>query len=208
MTTNFAAASLQDLAANPLAVEYYHQHLDLVCDDAAMAWLAKQGVSHAARLAAGNLGLSEVETARDGLYQPSPHNGRRAFITPVYGPVRPLEVAVIDPDAATPIDLVAWHMDQPNRWWLRRGTAVLLGEIEIVYAETYGEPIRIYRTPLDWLKAGGEGVVILDWTEAWFHLRGLKLGAEDHQHGEELQRRLRPPWSKGPQILVPRKAAA
>ena len=63
---------------NALAVEFYHQHLALCSNEMALGWLANQGVSQAARLAAGNLGLNAVETARDGLYQPSPHNGRRS----------------------------------------------------------------------------------------------------------------------------------
>ena len=111
----------------------------------------------------------------------------------------------MDPDDAQPIDMVAWHMAQPSRWWLRRGAGVLLGEIEVEHAVTYGEPLRVHRTPLGWLRAAGEGVVILDWGAAWFYLRDLRLAAEDHDHPAELQRRLQPPCSPGPRIglMVP-----
>ena len=130
-------------------------------------------------------------------------------ITPVYGPVRPPEAPIIVPADPAPIDHIAWYPDDPARWWLRRGTAVLLGEIEVVHAEVYGEPIQVHRTPLDWLKAGGEGVVIVaDWEAAFYCLRGLSIVAEDVTHGDELRRRLRPRAPELPHILVRQDVAA
>ena len=194
-------------AANPLAIEFYHQHLALCGDNVAMAWLVKSGVSHSDRLGCGNAGVVAVETTRDGLYQPAP-GGRRAFIMPVYGPFRPPKVPIADPADAAPIDLLGWYSHRPGRWWRRRGVAIILGEWAVELGETYDEPVRVYRTPLDWLRAGGEGLVIVDWTEAYFRLAGLQLVASDVAHGEELQRRLRPPQPEGPRILVPRRRTA
>ena len=191
-----------------LAAELCSSHLALALDENAWNWLIRQGVSHPARLAAGNVGVAEIETTGDGLYQPAP-GGQPVFVQPVYGAVRPPEVPIVDPADPEPVDLVAWHPKVPARWWLRRGIAVLLGEIEIVHAEVYDEPIQVHRTPLDWLKAGGDGIVLLtDPADAFSYLRGLKIVAEDVSHGLELERRLRPPVPELPHIFVRPAVAA
>ena len=165
-------------------------------------------MTHPARLKAGNVGVAEIETTAEGIYQPAP-GGRKAFIQPVYGEVPPPKVPIIDPADPEPIDLVAWFPGEPARWWLRRGTAVLLGEIEVVCAEVYDEPIQVRRTPLDWLKAGGDGIVILaDPATASLYLRAIKIVAEDVSHGLELERSLRPPVIDLPRIFVRQDLAA
>ncbi len=115
----------------------------------------------------------------------------------------------MDPADPEPIDLVAWYPKAPARWWLRRNIAVLLGEIEIVHAEVYGEAIQVHKAPLDWLKAGGDGIVILaDPADAFPYLRGIKIVAEDVAHGMELERCLRPPEPALPHIFVRQAVAA
>jgi hypothetical protein len=57
-------------------------------------------------------------------------------------------------------DLVAFHLDRPDRWWLRRGGATVLGVVNTFTIE----PRTLHATPLDWLKAGACGLCILDWT--------------------------------------------
>ena len=44
--------------------------------------------------------------------------------------------------------------------------------------------LAVWRNPLIWLQNGAEGVVILDWQEAYWHLTDRSLVAED-----EIQRR-------------------
>lgn len=189
------------------AAEIYRQHLDLTIDDAAMAWLDDHGITPAARLRAGNVGIAEIETTRDGLYQPAP-SGRRAFIQPVYTS-KPVDVPILHPNDPVPLDLIAWLPDQPTHWWLRRGVGVFLGEYAVSIAADLGEPLQICRSPLAWLRAGGAGTVVIgDWVEARFRLHGLKLLAEDPSHGWELQRGFRLAVPDLPEIYVPRCRAA
>jgi hypothetical protein len=66
------------------------------------------------------------------------------------------------------VDCVAWYPDAPGRWWTLRGIAVVLGEDAVERADWFGEPITLYETPADWLKASACGdlqaVCILDWS--------------------------------------------
>ena len=52
------------------------------------------------------------------------------------------------------------------------------------------EPIRVYRHALNWLAAGGDGVCVLDWTQAAPQLRPYILVAEDPCHGAQVERGL------------------
>jgi hypothetical protein len=58
------------------------------------------------------------------------------------------------------VDVVAW--DAANGWtwlWLRRGFA--LGEQQIFLPLVDDEPLPIWRSPLDWLRAARKGLVVL-----------------------------------------------
>jgi len=57
-------------------------------------------------------------------------------------------------------DLIAFMLDDPTRWWRRLGAADVLGNVEGFTIE----PKTLHLTPLDWLRAGGTGLVILDWS--------------------------------------------
>ncbi len=59
-------------------------------------------------------------------------------------------------------DIVAWG-DDPTRWWLRRRMAVILGMEAVETADYMREPLLLFDTPLDWLRAGKRGAVILSW---------------------------------------------
>ena len=58
-------------------------------------------------------------------------------------------------------DLVAFKPTDPGNWWLRRGAVDLLGAYNIRPWKL--APTRIFESPLSWLKAGGNGVCILNW---------------------------------------------
>jgi len=60
-------------------------------------------------------------------------------------------------------DIVAWVAADPARWWLRRRMAVILGMEAVETADYMREPLLLFDTPLDWLKAGKRGAVVLDW---------------------------------------------
>jgi len=58
------------------------------------------------------------------------------------------------------VDLVAFKLDDPTRWWRRLGVADILGNAPSFTVE----PKTLHPTPLDWLRAGGTGLVVLDWS--------------------------------------------
>ena len=56
-------------------------------------------------------------------------------------------------------DIVAFYPARPERWWLRRGHAEVLGAVNGFSIE----PRRLHRRPIDWLIDEGRGLCILDW---------------------------------------------
>jgi hypothetical protein len=67
-------------------------------------------------------------------------------------------------DADTPVDLIAWTRAQPCRVFQCLGTAEALGVDQIGNPASWflGKPLVVHRCPLDWLRAGCTGIVILD----------------------------------------------
>jgi hypothetical protein len=57
------------------------------------------------------------------------------------------------------VDLLAFSPAEPDRWALRRGDANVLGAVELQHREA--APVRVHRTPFDWLRHGATGVVLL-----------------------------------------------
>jgi len=170
--------------------------------------LMARGITGRAMIAVGLVGVARIEVGRAGLYQPADH-GLPVLILPCWdrAPVRPDGSVAWD---AVPVDLVAVRTDDPGRWWLRRGAVTLLGEWLLDHALLGDDPIRVYRDPLAWLRAGGDGVVVLD--DAGFDiLANLPAGlvAEDVEHGQEIRARLSRPLPV-PRIFVAadRRAAA
>jgi hypothetical protein len=64
----------------------------------------------------------------------------------------------------TLIDVVAWEMGAPTRWWLRYGTAAHLGEAAIALANSERKPVELVGTPREWLSRNGRAVCVLDWS--------------------------------------------
>jgi hypothetical protein len=144
-------------------------------------------------------GIAEIQPHRDGTYDPLP-GGRRAIVLPA----RPIE-GLEDHD---PFDLVAFFPEKPRQWWTRHGVASLLNPDAVDRASILREGLRIWRTPLDWLIAKGEGIVIL---EPAVNLRLLLAGAErlivaDVEQGTEIERRLAVPPPKTAIFVQPRAA--
>jgi len=81
-------------------------------------------------------------------------DGELAWIVPVGEPY-PIAWEWLD-------DIVAFFPSDPSHWWLRRGSAEILGLDQVEMARWLGEPLILRRTPLDWLRAGMKGAVILD----------------------------------------------
>lgn len=100
-------------------------------------------------------GWSRIETTPDGFYQPCPH-GRWAVLIPCGWTDYLGQWTAID-------DLVGFHPDDPSRWWRRLGAVDLLGEEQVQDALDRRQPLRLHATPLDWLRNGCQGAVVLDW---------------------------------------------
>ncbi len=116
-------------------------------------------------------------------------------------------------ESGTMMDLLAFHVKAPARWWLRTGYGAVLGQDVIDKAEFFNAPedleslLRIFRTPLSWLQAECTGAVILDWRVAHCRLDGVrKVVAEDVGLAEKIERAFAAP--RGPTISIPRSRAA
>lgn len=73
-------------------------------------------------------------------------------------------------------DIIAWRTTAPDAWLWRSGDGWALGIDEIASPSLWDgyREITLHATPLDWLRAGGDGAVILDWS-AVSHIRKLAL---------------------------------
>jgi hypothetical protein len=147
---------------------------------------------------------------KNGLYEPAP-DGRPAYVTPVLvgDPVSPEtpDPLVYARHLGDIVDLVAWHPKHPQAWPLRLGAATWLGCIEPQYCNP--DPVVVRRSPLAWLRARCDGLVILssDPADAYRLLSGCcEIAAEDHQHAAELRKLVRRPWSL-PRITVAAREA-
>ncbi|HWL06441.1 MAG TPA: hypothetical protein VNQ99_16160 [Xanthobacteraceae bacterium] len=101
-------------------------------------------------------------------------------------------IEVFDIDLETVIDLVAWPCSDPVRFATAFGIAAGLGIDQVTNPASFflGKPLAVHHTPLSWLQAGGQGVVILDDRSAprWLGEALGRLAAEDLEHGRRLAR--------------------
>lgn len=139
------------------------------------------------------LGCCTIETDGD-LFTPA-EAGRPCVICPVI-------------DGGEVIDLCAFRPSEPHRWWLRLGGHWAIGA-DALDRLGVGQEMSVYRTPLDWLRAGAPetGLCIFDWQLAARKLSGVQLLADSLEHGHELARRLTLPEVR-PSISVPAKLSA
>jgi hypothetical protein len=139
---------------------------------------------------------------RGTLYEPD-SGGHWYFITPVC--VQFAETPESSYPAAFPlvgnvVDLVAWHERAPEQWLLRAGSADWLGCIEPQYCKP--SPVRIWRSPLSWLRNRCTGLVPLsrDRRDVYRLIASCSNGlhAEDAEHVAALQNILARPWGAPP----------
>lgn len=97
------------------------------------------------------IGVGRIATLPDLQFEPS-EEGKSHIILPVW-------------EGQGVIDLVAFNPADPNRWYRRTGLAPLLNADEISQPRWDSGVIDVWATPLDWLRAGGSGVVILDYDD-------------------------------------------
>ncbi len=92
------------------------------------------------------------------------------------------------------VDLISWRPTDPTTWHLRLGHAVLLGEERADRAALFDEPIRMFSTPLAWLRAFGDGATVIDWDcHLPFHLSARRMMVDDRALKGRLFRALRTP---------------
>ena len=123
-------------------------------DFAALQLAGVDGTVLASAMAQRLIGADDI-CIRDGRWERR-FRGRRAVVLPVW-----------QSQAADIVDLVAFRPEAPKAFWLLTGHGVMLGAASAIHADYYDEPLLIHETPLDWLKAGGDGAVILDWRHYW-----------------------------------------
>lgn len=145
-----------------------------------LSHLKTMGITGAAISNAGLIGFSRVDP--DGQYWQPEGFGIPALILPV-GPVNSLSSIV---------DMVAFHTNHPDKWWLRTGHGPLLGYYEVSRCGFFGEQLTIYSNPLQWLQAGCDGAVILDWDTCLpFWLSGVEnIYCPDPATGDRLSEAL------------------
>jgi hypothetical protein len=130
--------------------------------------------------------------------------------------VRAVVQVAVDSNVETPLDLVAWTRDYPDRIYRCLGAASSLGIDQLLNPASYfgGRPLIVHRSPLAWLVAGCKGIVPLDYRAIRNDLtwrlpavRNLRLAAESLAHGRALRDALAPLPARV-RILVPRAEAA
>lgn len=89
-------------------------------------------------------------------------------------------------------DLLAWPIDRPSEFATAVGRADLLGADRIENPSSYlgGRPLQVHRTPLAWLRAGCQGVVVLDERRGGVRLAAAlgNLAGEDEEHARQIVR--------------------
>jgi len=102
-----------------------------------------------------------------------------------------IAIPVMDEDGITPLDVVMFSMRDPGRFGTMLGLGAVLGAGEVMNPGTYwdGDPCRLLRTPLDWVREGIEGcAVILNAERAKSMIAWAPgaLAARDEAHADEL----------------------
>jgi len=137
----------------------------------------------------GGVGAALVRI-RGGWYEPD-DEGEWAIIVPAWNG----KIA----DSRSPLyyqspllDLIAWRPLQRYAMPSRRQAAIVLGAFACSAVFQHDQPLRLFRSPLEWAEKGGEdaGAVILDWASCGFLLDGRPIEAEDMQHARDIERRL------------------
>lgn len=95
-------------------------------------------------------GSSCVIDVDDGLYAPS-DEGTPHLIIPVF-------------EDGELVDLVAFSSDQPLAWLLRLGCGWSLGLLDGLERHSWEDEVRLWASPLDWLRADCDGLCVLDWS--------------------------------------------
>ena len=142
-------------------------------------------------LGCGMPGLANIRPTPDGRFEFA-EDGQPAIIVPCYDGLPFILDANPERHVEQLVDLIATETDKPSRVWLRRGEALILGSAYLDLAAEVASPLPVFSDPLAWLRAGGAGVVVLDWAWAPDLLLGFELVAENLELGERLASAMKP----------------
>ena len=135
-----------------MAVDLWGEYRPALANPHTEAALAKYGVTDpAATLICGLARISPLIN----LYEPS-DNGAHAITVPIF-------------DGDELWDIIAFDPRQPEVWRCRIGGEPLLGINWLAFAGPK-TIVSIFATPLDWLRAACQGVVILDKSKSFAEL--------------------------------------
>ena len=96
------------------------------------------------------------------------------------------------------IEIDDLDVDRPDRFWRRRGEALVLGAAYLEIARQECEPVSVFKNPISWLRSGGAGITILDWSMTRDLLLDRELIAENVELGTRLAAVLKPEiWVMG-----------
>ena len=146
---------------------------------------------------AGLPGLGNIKPIRDGKFEFA-EGCLPALIVPAYDTIPGNLDTNPQRHVDHLLDLIAVDLDHPERYWRRRGDALILGNGFLEIAGQEGEPIPVFKNPITWLRSGGAGIVVLDWNYIRDLLLDHELIAEDVELGTRLETALKPEiWVMG-----------
>ena len=128
------------------------------------------------------LGVTRAATAgREWSHEPA---GQPVITLPIWAGECCLDILALDPHNA-------------SRWWTQTDIVPVLAPEEIARCAILDEPLDIHASPLEWLRAGARGTVILDWRSVSFWLAGVRrFLCFDDMTAKRLDRGLRNPPQK------------
>lgn len=145
------------------------------------SWLDGLGLTEARRR--WHVGAAYIATDADRWVPAEPGKGRLAVCCPA-----------LSPDMTPWLDdLIAFFPDRPRHWFFYSGQGAILGRD---IALPFGLPVTVWRDPLEWARAAGEGIAILNPARAWPYLTGrgdLTLASQSQAHGLAIEHALQVP---------------
>ena len=148
-------------------------------------------------LGVGMPGIAHIKPTAGGKFEFT-DNGLTAVILACYDCIPGMLDANAERHVDELRDLVAVDVDHPERFWRRRGEAVVMGTAFLEIAGQECAPVPVFKNPLTWLRAGGAGIVVLDWDWARDLLLDHELIAENLELGAALEGALKPDiWVRG-----------
>lgn len=104
-------------------------------------------------------------------------------------------------------DVVLWS-PRSGELVADRGRAFALGGSDLNASSGALQPLRIFAGPLDWLKSGGNGLVVVDWRQAFDRLRDVPQVAVAEAVLFQYRRAMQPTTPKVAVITAARELAA